>query len=160
MLGRRIDDPEGVDGAPGSSAGLGLLDAVTRFAPAKRTVQVEATVVCDQGPLAAALGTPVAAYEIHMGETFADGPAVFALATTEGKTRPEGHVSANGLIVGTYLHGAFANAGLREAVLTWLAARKGVKLPPLPNRRDPFDRLADALRESMDIDRLRRIAFG
>jgi len=160
MLGRRIEDPDGVEGAVGSAEGLGLLPAVTRFAGTKSTVQVHGSVACEQGPLAGATGSPVTAYEIHMGRTLAEGPALFALADPDGGSRPEGASSADGLIVGTYLHGIFSNMGLREAVLGWLASRKGVRLPPLAQAPDPFDRLADALRHSLDVDRLRQIAFG
>jgi adenosylcobyric acid synthase len=159
MLGRAIDDPEGADGPPGSNEGLGLLDATTRFAAAKRTVQVEGTIVSERGPFAAARGAAVSAYEIHMGETFADGPAVFALAESSG-ARSEGVSSADGLIIGTYLHGLFTNSALSEALLTSLAARKGVELPPQVARQDPLDRLADVLGESLGIDRLRQIALG
>ncbi|WP_418063426.1 cobyric acid synthase [Pimelobacter simplex] len=51
MLGRRIEDPDGVEGAAGAAVdGLGLLDLVTRFGPEKRLVVHEP-----------------AGYEIHHG---------------------------------------------------------------------------------------------
>lgn len=51
MLGRRIEDPHGVEGTPGAAVdGLGLLDLVTRFAAEKRLVLHEP-----------------AGYEIHHG---------------------------------------------------------------------------------------------
>lgn len=51
MLGRRIEDPDGVEGAAGAAAdGLGLLDLTTRFGPQKRLTLVEP-----------------AGYEIHHG---------------------------------------------------------------------------------------------
>src|SRR5699024_4779984 len=58
MLGRRIEDPDGVEGEPGAAAdGLGLLDAVTRFDPGKVL----------RLPEGSALGAAASGYEIHHG---------------------------------------------------------------------------------------------
>lgn len=160
LLGERIDDPDGIEGPAGSTAGLGLLSGVTTYAAEKSTVQVAGTVVCERGPLAGARGSALTAYEIHMGHTDGDGPVLFALASPDGSLRPEGVCSADGLTAGTYLHGLFRNAAVREALLEWLASRRGLRLPP-PNRpTDPFDRLAEVLRSSLDTDRLLRLALG
>ncbi len=160
MLGERIDDPDGVEGAAGSVVGLGLLPAVTRFEATKRTVQVRGTVVAEHGPVAGARGAPIAAYEIHMGRTAADAPPLFALADAGGGTRPEGVCSADGRVLGTYLHGLFHNALLRDAMLAWLAARRGISLPLAELVEDPFDRLADVLSDALDWNRIKRIALG
>ena len=42
MLGRKLHDPEGLDGAPGSVDGLGLLDVETVMTPEKSLTRVEA----------------------------------------------------------------------------------------------------------------------
>ncbi len=160
MLGERIEDPDGVEGPAGFVDGLALLPGVTRYEAEKSTVQVHGTVLCEHGPLAAARGARVDAYEIHMGRTEGEGERLFSLADAGGGTRPEGVCSPDGRIVGTYLHGLFHNVGVREALLEWLAARKGVRLPPSAPRGDPFDRLADVLRGSLDVDGLRRIVLG
>jgi adenosylcobyric acid synthase len=159
MLALRIDDPDGIEGPPGSSEGLALLPGVTRYELAKRTVQVRGSVVCDRGPLGGAIGSPVAGYEIHMGTTVAEGPEIISLVDASG-SRPDGARSDDGHTVGTYLHGLFHNPQLREAVVTWLAARRGVALPPSPPSTDPYDRLAATLRSSLDFDRVRQIALG
>ncbi len=63
--------------------------------------------------------------------------------------------------MGTYLHGLFENAALRRALVGWLVARRG--LPPMQweeiagRREAGYDRLAAALRASLDLPALRRI---
>ena len=160
MLGERIEDPDGVEGMPGSMAGLGMLPAVTRYASVKSTVQVAGRVVAERGPLEAARGTPITAYEIHMGQTEIDGPPLFALQDGTAETRPDGASSPDGRILGTYLHGLFQNGALTDAVLACLAAQKGIALPPADERDDAFDRLAAVLTAALDTEKLRRIAFG
>ncbi len=85
MLGREVADPHGVEGAPGSVAGLGWLDYST-------TLTREKTLKNVTGRLALPGAADVAGYEIHMGET--EGPALAApalrLATPEGGERPDG----------------------------------------------------------------------
>jgi len=61
MLGRRIEDPGGVEGQPSACPGLGLLDITTRIETIK---QVRLSAGTDRLYLAAVTG-----YEIHMGRT-------------------------------------------------------------------------------------------
>jgi adenosylcobyric acid synthase len=157
MLGQRIEDPDGLDGAPGTSSGLGLLAAATRFAREKATVQVRGRVVATGDPLAAAQGATITAYEIHMGQTLADEGPLFAISRDDGRTEPEGAVSRDGHVLGTYLHGLFRNSALLEAVVGSLAAHKGVTAATTPPRPDPYDHFADVLRSSLIIDRLRAL---
>jgi adenosylcobyric acid synthase len=66
MLGQALHDPLGIEGPPGSAAGLGLLDFSTTLGPTKRLANVT-------GRLARG-GAALCGYEIHMGETA--GPAL------------------------------------------------------------------------------------
>ncbi|WP_211229123.1 cobyric acid synthase [Acetobacter nitrogenifigens] len=111
MLGRAIHDPLGLEGAPGDTPGLGLLDLVTVMRPEKRLSRVEA--------IHAASGAPLSGYEIHIGET--TGAALdHPFAHVAGA--PEGAVSTNGRIMGSYLHGMFADDRFRGAFLRQLGA--------------------------------------
>lgn len=112
MLGRRIADAEGIEGAPGCADGLGLLDVETRLAPTKTLRAVTGT----------ALGAPITGYEIHMGETTGAGTAR-AFAAIAGQ--PEGAISADGRVMGSYVHGLLASADLRRALLARLGAVGG-----------------------------------
>jgi adenosylcobyric acid synthase len=71
----------------------------------------------------------------------------------EGST--DGAVSPDGLIAGTYLHGLFHNVDVRRALLSALAARRGVTWTPgSQGAVDPFDCLADAVAAHVDLERL------
>ncbi len=112
MLGRRIHDPEGLEGPPGSVDGLALLDVETTLRADKTTRRTIATHCLTN--------TPLKAYEIHLGHT--TGPACerpFAMV----RGRPEGARSGDGRIQGTYLHGAFESDTFRRAFLSTLGVR-------------------------------------
>jgi adenosylcobyric acid synthase len=114
MLGRSVADPDGIEGFAGRAVGLGLLDIDTRLAPVKTLRSVAGT----------ALGAAMTGYEMHMGETA--GPATGRpFATIDGA--PEGAASADGRIMGSYLHGVLASAEVRRTLLARLGAEAGGK---------------------------------
>src|SRR5437764_540217 len=78
-LEQRREDPEDVEGSPGTMAGIGLLPAVTRFEAMKNTVPVTGSVLAGAGLLATAKDATMAGYEIHMGRTEAATAPAFAL---------------------------------------------------------------------------------
>ncbi len=112
MLGRTVDDPEGIEGPAGLSEGLGLLAVDTAMTPRKSLTRVAA-----RHP---ASGTALTGYEIHIGAT--TGPDR-ARPLFEVDGAPEGAVSADGLVRGTYLHGMFSSDAFRAAFLADLGAR-------------------------------------
>ena len=146
MLGRRIADPDGVDGVAGEVAGLGHLDVETVMQPVKR-------LGLSRGRLAGG-DVPVAGYEIHMGAT--RGPdTARPLLDLDG--RPDGAVSADGRVAGTYLHGLFTDDAFRAA---WLArlGHEGGGLKYGAVIEDVLDRLADHLEGCMDLDAIAALA--
>jgi len=107
MLGRLVDDPEGIEGAPGATEGLGFLQVETVMTPEKRLTEVDA--------VHAATGRAFHGYEIHIGRT--EGPdRARPFAHLAGA--PEGAADATGRVQGSYLHGMFRDDGFRAA---WLA---------------------------------------
>ncbi len=145
MLGKTISDPEGVDGRPGTVEGLGLLDVDTVMAGKKHVTLTEACALPNR--------EPVSGYEIHMGRT--EGPDC-ARAWLEVQGRPEGAASANGRILGSYLHGIFSSDAFRAQYLSGLdvtsetAYEDGVE--------QALDDLADHLEQHMDLDLLLELA--
>lgn len=134
MMGRRIDDPLGVEDG-GSAPGLGLLPAITMMRTDKRTEVKSATT---RG------GTRFTGYEIHMGET-AFETAVPQFARFEDGT-PDGACLPG--VIGTYLHGALENPDVCAEVF-------GVPMASLVPKREQYDRLADWLEEhGRGLDRL------
>ena len=145
MLGRRIDDPEGVDGPPGTDPGLGLLDVTT-------VMQADKTVRACRGR-ALADGAPVTGYEIHMGRT--EGPDR-ARPWLEIDGRPEGATSADGRVRGSYLHGIFAADRFRASFLAGLGQRSDLAYEA--GVEAALDALADHLEAHLDLARLWRMA--
>ncbi|MCY4333454.1 MAG: cobyric acid synthase [Litoreibacter sp.] len=116
MLGRKIADPEGIEGPPGETEGLGLLNVETTMSPQKRLARVEGFDL--------ASGSPVTGYEIHIGETH--GPDC-ARAWLEMEGKQQGAASADGRIKGCYIHGLFSADSFRAAYLQGLGAVSEIK---------------------------------
>lgn len=143
MLGRVIRDPEGTDGTPGETEGLGLLDVETTMAAGKRLARITGT----------ALGQPIDGYEIHMGRTAGPG-RTRPFAQVDGA--PEGAVSDDGRVMGTYLHGCFAADGFRAAFLATLG--QGSSLAYGAVVETTLDALADHLEAHLDVSGLLALA--
>jgi adenosylcobyric acid synthase len=152
MLGGRIDDGSGIEGAPGAATGLGLLPVDTRFEPDK---------VLDR-PAGCATGGPgkgerVAGYRIHHGRVSARTGAQPWLVADDG-TALGWHADR---VAGTTLHGLFESDRFRAAVLGWAAEEAGAPergggdaVSFAAARAARFDRIADALERHLDLDRL------
>jgi adenosylcobyric acid synthase len=103
-------------------------------------------------------------YEIHMGRITprATARSPFRLLRRNGQPVDalDGAISPNGNVLGTMLHGLFENAGLRHSLLAELRQRRGLAEPTssaLPSREAEYDRLAAAVRASLDLGLLREI---
>lgn len=145
MLGQTISDPDGIEGPPRCVPGLGLLDVETVLRRSKRLALSEA--------VTAAGGLRVSGYEIHMGET--DGPdRVHPWFEVDGV--PEGAVSHNGQVRGSYLHGVFGADAFRQDFLGRLG--HAATLNHTQSVEDTLDALAAHLERYMDVDALIRLA--
>lgn len=158
MLGTVVCDPDHVESPATTTPGLGLLPVVTSLGREKTTARVRGRVAQVSGPFVAAAGTEIDAYEIHVGRTeVATAHRPFEIVTRRGSPVDErdGALNSAGNVVGTYLHGLFANDALRRALLVHLAARRG--RPPDPHWGAPssaaarYDRLADIVAASCDL---------
>jgi adenosylcobyric acid synthase len=139
MLGETIADPLGIEGEPGISAGLGLLELETKLAPEKRLAQVEGR--------CAFADAPVSGYEIHMG--MSRGAALANPAFRIGR-RLEGALSADGQIFGTYLHGVFDAPAASAALLRWAGLEGAAAVDIAALREQSLDRIADAARPLLE----------
>jgi adenosylcobyric acid synthase len=145
MLGRTVADPNGVEGPAGTAQGLGLLDVETVLTSEKTLTHAKGTT---------SDGMPFSGYEMHMGAT--QGPdCARPFATIDGA--PEGAVSTNGRVIGTYVHGLFADDRQRSAWLQRLGADPAnVAYEELVE--STLDRLAKHLTTFVDLDRLLSLA--
>jgi adenosylcobyric acid synthase len=142
MLGRSVADPYGVEGAAGVSEGLGLLEIDTELAQEKRLALVG-------GNASLAGGSPfgLRGYEIHMGVS--TGAAMQQPAfLIDG--RNEGACSADGQVLGTYLHGVFDHPEAGAALLAWAGLQTSHVVDTSALREASIDRIADAAAPVLD----------
>ena len=142
MLGTSIDDPQGLEGPPGSTPGLGLLNVETVMQPRKTLTRVTATHVPSD--------TPLDGYEIHIGETSGtDCATPFARIGSA----PDGAISPTGRVMGTYLHGLFGSGAFRSAFLAE-DGHSATAADYALTVEQTLDDLADHLEAHLDIDGL------
>jgi len=146
MLGRRIADPDGIEGPPATVEGLGLLDVATTLSNDKRLEPASGTT---------SDGVAFSGYEMHIGVTEGCDRARPFARLADGS--PEGAISADGRVIGTYIHGLFADDRQRGA---WFA-RFGAGAPDLAYENlieQTLDSLAAHLAANIDLDRLLKLA--
>lgn len=143
MLGRRIEDPLGIEGPPGDIDGLGLLPISTRLTAEKRLVPVAGE----------AVGAPFVGYEMHMGDTT---PAACPFVRfSDGRT--DGAISADGRVYGCYVHGLFADDRQRAALLGRFGASSDGRVYEA-SQEAALDAVAAHMAAHIDLDRLMTIA--
>ena len=104
--GSRVTDPLGIEGSARAVEGLGLLSVETEMAPEKT--------VRNSAARSLQYDVPLEGYEIHLGR--ATGPDTLRPAVRiDG--RPDGAVSADGRVMGTYLHGLLSSDTYRARLL-------------------------------------------
>jgi adenosylcobyric acid synthase len=146
MLGRTIADPDGIEGSPGKVDGLAMLDVTTTLSAEKRLEPARGTT---------SDGAPFAGYEMHMGVT--EGPDRARPFARLADGSPDGAVSADGRVIGTYIHGLFADDRQRAA---WLA-RLGAGTPQIAYDdlvEQTLDALAAHVAAHINLDRLLKLS--
>jgi adenosylcobyric acid synthase len=155
MLGERLEDPEGVESSRAESPGLGFLPVATRFQREKALYQVEAVGV--------ETGLALRGYEIHMGESrpLHDHRPVVQIQTRNGQAVDllDGAQDASGRVWGCYLHGLFDNDVFRQRFLADVRAAFHLPAPQDPGTQNdsPYERLADAFEQHIDVVLLEKI---
>ena len=158
MLGELLEDPNGVEHG-GSMRGMGLLHTKTVFSRAKTRTQIQGRVntvsIC--GEFA---GREVQGYEIHMGRTEKTGDCQETIYLEDG--RLDGLSNQEGTVFGTYLHGIFDYGDLAAMTVSRLMRRKGIDpknwhFDPEEHKRREYDKLADLVRNSLDMKRIYEI---
>ena len=153
MMGRLVEDPQGIEGKSTCLAGLGLLPT--------RTVMTEQKVTLQRSfRLAEGGRTLCKGYEIHQGRTESFGTcapvAVMEDGTEEGTRMDE-------RTWGTYLHGFFDNDEAVELLLLPFDSRlapnsESLSIPDYQEwKNQQYDRLADHVRRYIDLQCLYRL---
>ncbi|MFC4596652.1 cobyric acid synthase [Cohnella hongkongensis] len=166
MLGKRLNDPEGIESVHASLPGLAVFPMVTTFGADKRTERVKGVAHGWSGDSGTAR-YGIEGYEIHMGRSTFTGPVShpFTLTSVDRRERGsyrEGARSEDGRAWGTYVHGILHNDGFRRDWLNAIRASKGWR--PIAGelnygrlREAEFDRLADHVRRHLDVRKLYEI---
>jgi len=151
MLGEQIHDPLGIEGHAGSSTGLGLLSFVSTLEPEKQLKQVTGTLILPDQPKADVKG-----YEIHAGIT--EGEALnHPMLLLNGSN--DGAISNDNQIAGSYLHGLFDHTDAMEQLLHWAGLSETVTIDYSQLREASINRLADAIEEHLDVDKVLNFEF-
>ena len=134
MLGQTVSDPDGIEGSIASLPGLGLLPIHTTMTPEKTTQQVTFTFE----------GHECKGYEIHQG-----------VSDTNQAILQTDHC------IGTYIHGFLDNAPVIEHLLSNHTSHFSSLTSHLKSyaeyKDEQYNRLADHVRQYVDIDRIYRI---
>lgn len=165
MLGKALKDAGHVEEG-GSMKGMGLLPVSTDFVFQKRRTRVTGQFLEVDGILSGLRGLDFDGYEIHMGETVLEGPAMSELTdVTDGSMKaarvPDG--ISRGNVYGTYVHGIFDREAVAGAVVQALAKKKGISMDcggtgDLSSfKESQYDLLAEGLREHLDMQKIYEI---
>ncbi len=147
MLGERIADPLGIEGEAGQSEGLGLLTLTTELAAQKQLRNVRGHLLLGDAP--------IEGYEIHAG--ISQGPALELAAVRLEDGRMDGAVSADGQVLGTYLHGLFETPEACQALLGWAGLNEAQRVDYHALRERDIERLADMVEAHVDTARLKSL---
>jgi len=145
MLGKIISDPYNTESS-GKIAGMGLLPIETVFTKEKTRNQTEGTFENIEDIFGALNGLSYRGYEIHMGHS----------DTTSA-------VVQNGNVYGSYIHGIFDENGIAETIIRALCEKRGLIFDENAvfdihvYRESQYDKLADAVREALDMDLIYKI---
>lgn len=155
MLGRRIEDPDGVEEG-GSIRGMELLPTVTCLRKQKVRCQTEGRFPELKGVFSSLSGMEYGGYEIHMGQSL----GAEEYGRPAGAVLPSVVCGENPNVYGTYIHGIFDKGRLGEEVIRLLAEKKGVRLESTAMedyrnfKEKQYDKLADTLRQHLNMEEI------
>ncbi|WP_394250305.1 cobyric acid synthase [Vibrio profundi] len=141
MLGKLIEDPDGVEGEKGNSIGLGLLDTTTLLARDKTLTNTTGELTLNGKTIA------VKGYEIHVGQTVVNDQSPIVLS--DGIK--DGALSDCNQILGTYLHGIFDNSDSMSLICEWAGASDVAEVNHEQLKEEGIDRIADAIEKYLDL---------
>lgn len=182
MLGERLEDPQTVESPNGSVRGIGLLPLATVFEQEKVRTRVTGAFGEMDGIFSELTGKNVEGYEIHMGRTWInreegivdtarirDGipeicrPTVYVMECQSDSKRVKTDGYSRGNVYGSYVHGIFDSEEAAGIVAAALMKRKGLtdmaaeRLDYRAYRESQYDKLAEKLRENLDMEEIYRI---
>lgn len=168
MLGEYIEDPFHIETSLESINGIGLLPVRTLIEKKKVTSQVTAKI--HELNRFFKNTEELTGYEIHMGKTELQSEQYMFEIIQRGKKQtsaPDGFISEDGRVWGTYIHGIFDNDGFRQDFIKQARLTNGIISVPLEKhdsfsfqefKETQYDRLAALVRRNIDTGTFYRIA--
>lgn len=167
IMGQKIMDPHGLESNLKEISGLGLLEIETIMEREKTTTQYTNTLKNTTGLLEGAEGIEVTGYEIHQGYSYLEKDFVKEKSQEEcinrcifGDGKLKGMAKDN--VVGTYIHGIFDNSNFTNFLLNKVRQEKGLdkideNFSFKEYKNQEYDKLAQVLRENLDIEKIYEI---
>lgn len=149
MMGRKVHDPHGLEGNPGSSAGLDLLPVETTLEAPKTTTRTRFTW----------RGINGSGYEIHMGQTRrTGGDPLFRVIDRNGRriNDQDGCTVSGNQVMGTYVHGLFDTPGITRLWLDAVGLRQVAvsRVHGPVSRDDDYRLLAEHMTRYSDTEKI------
>ena len=144
MLGGEIHDPLGIEGQPGSSQGLKLLNMQTTLGAEKQLKQVSGALLMGNAA--------VQGYEIHAGLSTGEALSNPLMIMDNGES--EGAISGDQQVLGSYVHGIFDSHDACTSLLHWAGAKKIQAVDFNVLCEEGIDLMADTLEQYLDIPML------
>jgi len=142
MLGNRIHDPKGMEGTSGSTTGLGFLEMETTLLAEKCLRHVNGFLSLNNAP--------VSGYEIHTGQS--QGQALNNPAIMLNSGVPEGAISKDNQVLGSYLHGIFDTPAACQALLSWAGCTSLNPVDLGEIREKGIELITQTLEENFDFE--------
>lgn len=157
------------DNNPETVEGLGLLPVCTHMKKNKTRRQVAGVIPSIGGIFKTLSGKKYSGYEIHMGDTVyvngdsviqtQDDPTMHANGESMIHIQDDQVIINSGNVYGTYIHGIFDDSDIAAELVSVLAERKGLDTGMTGTKpqsysdykEKQYDRLAEVLRESLDM---------
>ncbi|WP_198599403.1 cobyric acid synthase [Vibrio sp. 10N.261.55.A7] len=147
ILGQSINDAKGVEGIPGCSQGLGLLDTKTELTQTKMLTNVSGVLEINGE------SQEIKGYEIHVGEsTLTNAQSLQPIKLENG--RLDGAISSCDQVFGTYLHGLFDTPEAVSMISRWVGVEGIQQINHFDTNEKAINRIADAIEEHMDLEKL------
>ncbi len=175
MLGNSISDPDAIEEG-GFIRGMELLPTKTILQKQKKRAQVTGKTAKVCGVLSGISGLKFKGYEIHMGTTNVvnntdkseilnkNSQNNILISSQKEKCdnpiQPENIISDGANVYGSYIHGLFDSAAIAEHIVEYLANKKGVSISGgvfedyQSFKEKQYDKLADTLRQYLDMDEI------
>jgi adenosylcobyric acid synthase len=149
MLGESIADPLGLEGSPGHSSGLGLLQTCTELQADKQLLQRQGRFRLNDNTVVQVQG-----YEIHVGQTQHLLPDDTQPLLDFGANITDGAMSRDGQVAGCYLHGLFDTPAALSELMDWVGHKVTPPISYQQQQLNAIERLADCVEQHLDMAKI------